>query len=203
MKRTMLLALLALALSLPFANAAAARRFGPPLPKPQPPRPCKDVRGLAPLGICLAYCEVLHCERQNDRRACDPLRRLYEKATKGGTLPCEADEPPPVAICGDGLVNQAGEECDDGNNNNCDGCSFDCHEEFCGDGILCDNEECEPGDACTGNTFCGQDCACPAPPPPPTTTCGEAAAPECNGTCPPGRACVSRDTFCECIGTSE
>jgi cysteine-rich repeat protein len=204
MKRTMLLALLALALSLPLASAAAAHgRGGPPKPRPKPVRVCKDLRGGL-FGLCVAYCEALHCELQTDRRACEVLLRLYQRASKGEAPPCVDVEEPPVASCGDGLVNQDGEECDDGNNASCDGCSFDCREEFCGDGFLCDDEECEPGDACSGDTFCGQDCACPPPPPPtPTTTCGEAAAPECNGSCPPERTCVSRDTYCECIGTSE
>ena len=201
MKRTMLLALLALTLSLPFADAASAFRWPPPRPRPKPERPCKDLRGVV-LGLCVTYCEALHCERHSERRVCEPLRRLYERASKGTPPPCEVVEEP-APICGDGAVNQDGEECDDGNNVDCDGCTFDCREEFCGDGTVCGDEECEPGDACSGDTFCNGDCTCPEPPPPPTGTCGEASAPQCGGSCPTGRACVSRDTFCECVGTSE
>ena len=51
-----------------------------------------------------------------------------------------------------------GEECDDGNNIDGDGCNSDCVIEFCGDGILQPNlrEECDDGnnidgDGCNAN----------------------------------------------------
>jgi cysteine-rich repeat protein len=49
--------------------------------------------------------------------------------------------------CGDGLLDD-GEECDDGNNMDEDGCSADCIIEIlaeCGNGILEQGEECDPG----------------------------------------------------------
>jgi len=52
--------------------------------------------------------------------------------------------------CGDGI-----EECDDGNNINGDGCSFDCNLEgggFCGDGNK------DPGEECDGGDFGGLTC---------------------------------------------
>jgi cysteine-rich repeat protein len=58
--------------------------------------------------------------------------------------------------CGDGILN-LGEECDDGNNVSCDGCSDFCEIEVgyvCGDGILntdceeCDDGNTDPGDGC-------------------------------------------------------
>ena len=48
-------------------------------------------------------------------------------------------------ICGDGDP-WAGEECDDGNNNNEDFCRNDCTLTNCGDGILDFGEECDDGD---------------------------------------------------------
>jgi cysteine-rich repeat protein len=64
--------------------------------------------------------------------------------------PCE-----PIAVprCGDGIV-QAGEQCDDGNAVNTDGCSNVCRLPTCGDGILQAGEQCDDGnqvntDSCT------------------------------------------------------
>ncbi|UCF34440.1 MAG: DUF4215 domain-containing protein [Phycisphaerales bacterium] len=60
----------------------------------------------------------------------------------------------PYPICGDGILDP-GEECDDGNNEDGDGCSATCElEGYCGDGILDPGEECddgnnEDGDGCS------------------------------------------------------
>jgi cysteine-rich repeat protein len=90
--------------------------------------------------------------------------------------------PPKTAVCGNGIV-EAGEECDDGNTNDCDGCSNDCRlVTGCGDGVVCAPEECDDGNttACDGcsptctiesgllcgdgiiNAACGEDCDPPA-----------------------------------------
>jgi cysteine-rich repeat protein len=67
-------------------------------------------------------------------------------------------------FCGDGTVQSSvGEECDDGNTDNDDGCTTLCKFPFCGDGFLQSNEECDDGntvatDACTSackNAVCG------------------------------------------------
>jgi len=77
--------------------------------------------------------------------------------------------------CGDGVRQQAFEECDDGNNNDEDKCRNDCTvneeqvsgEPRCGNGIVDDNETCDEGDEngqrCTPNygescTYCSNDC---------------------------------------------
>jgi cysteine-rich repeat protein len=67
-------------------------------------------------------------------------------------------------ICGNGLVDP-GEECDDGNNTDGDGCDSTCMSEpFCGDGNLDEGEGCDDGNnidgdgcsaACTVESFCG------------------------------------------------
>lgn len=60
-----------------------------------------------------------------------------------------------TAICGDGAVNQAGEQCDDGNTAADDGCSATCQTEpvVCGDSDVdapetCDDGNLTPGDGC-------------------------------------------------------
>jgi cysteine-rich repeat protein len=56
--------------------------------------------------------------------------------------------------CGDGIVD-AGEECDDGNQNNQDDCTSFCKNARCGDGVIwkghetCDNGDARSGDGCT------------------------------------------------------
>lgn len=69
---------------------------------------------------------------------------------------------PPV--CGDGILSGA-EQCDDGNNNNGDGCDGDCQiEAVCGNGTIENGEECDDGniipgdgcsDTCTSEAVCG------------------------------------------------
>jgi len=67
--------------------------------------------------------------------------------------------------CGDGFLDTSiGEECDDGNNIDGDGCQGNCLNPFCGDGIVDLGETCDPpgvpqppsGNDCRGDcTFCG------------------------------------------------
>ncbi len=73
-----------------------------------------------------------------------------------------ASRPVGTASCGDG-VQDAGEECDDGNANNNDACQGNCLDPVCGDGIQDAGEACDDGnaintDACTNActiAFCG------------------------------------------------
>ncbi|PKN55198.1 MAG: hypothetical protein CVU56_22660 [Deltaproteobacteria bacterium HGW-Deltaproteobacteria-14] len=70
--------------------------------------------------------------------------------------------------CGDG-VKDAGERCDDGDDDDSDGCTAACDDRVCGDGRLSDGEVCDPGadppGACAygavGCTRCRTDCAGP------------------------------------------
>jgi cysteine-rich repeat protein len=52
--------------------------------------------------------------------------------------------------CGDG-IQDAGEECDDGNYANSDFCSATCRDPFCGDGALDDGEACDDGNTQSGD----------------------------------------------------
>jgi cysteine-rich repeat protein len=60
----------------------------------------------------------------------------------------------PEAICGNGVINP-GEQCDDSNTNNGDGCTALCLKNVCGDGILhkgveaCEDGNKVPGDGCS------------------------------------------------------
>jgi cysteine-rich repeat protein len=67
-----------------------------------------------------------------------------------------------AAACGDGIVHQAVEECDDGNLENGDGCDRTCTLEICGNGRVEGGEACDDGnsidtDACydCALAFCG------------------------------------------------
>ena len=64
----------------------------------------------------------------------------------------------PMGICGDGTLDP-GEQCDDGSNENGDGCSVDCSLEFCGDGILQTNigEQCDDAND-VNEDGCSTDC---------------------------------------------
>ena len=72
--------------------------------------------------------------------------------------------PAPGPYCGDGIV-QDTEECDDGNNDDGDGCSANCTiEPYCGDGVVDTGEECDDGNnvdgdgcsaTCTVEPYCG------------------------------------------------
>ncbi len=53
-------------------------------------------------------------------------------------------------FCGDG-TQDAGEECDDGNNISCDGCDRDCTIDACGNGAVCKPEECDDGNNIDGD----------------------------------------------------
>jgi len=132
----------------------------------------------------------------------------------GNPWTCKSDEPdvkegigrgkfvkieltPKTAVCGNGIV-EPGEECDDGNTNNCDGCSNACTlVTGCGDGVVCGTEQCDDGnttscDGCSAtcsieigfrcgdgivDAACGEQCDPPGP-----------GLPECNYQCQLGPA---------------
>jgi len=154
---------------------------------PSRENPCNGLTGAA-FGLCSTYCEAQDCDT-HDRLSCAVLRRYFEKLTGNPVFPCDPR-------CGDGVVNPSTEQCDDGNNEFCDGCSGRCREEFCGDGVVCTErgEECEPGDFCDDEdqSPCRDDCTCRE-----SCPCGTRCAIDevTTGTCqdPDG------DDACECV----
>jgi len=104
----------------------------------------------------------------------------------------------PLPVCGDGLVNQASEECDPPSDDACPGaCLGDC---TCSIPALCGNALVEPGEECDGGgcpagRACLGDCTCEPPPP----ECGNGiveAGEDCDQTsCPAGGTC---QTDCTC-----
>jgi cysteine-rich repeat protein len=88
-----------------------------------------------------------------DGETCDPPG----SPAGGNGNNCDSD----CTVCGDGVVD-AGEECDDGNGLNTDGCRNDCTIRVCGDGIVDaqNGETCDPpGSPAGGNgNICGIDC---------------------------------------------
>ncbi len=91
---------------------------------------------------------------------CDELGGVVDpQFTKCSNVTC-----PVEVCCGDGQLDD-GEDCDDGNNIDGDGCSAECtFEPFCGDGNLDDGEECDDGnnidgDGCSANCTTEEDFA--------------------------------------------
>jgi len=56
----------------------------------------------------------------------------------------------PSMVCGNGKIDP-GEECDDGNKKDGDGCSSSCKLEFCGNGVREPGEQCDDGNAISGD----------------------------------------------------
>jgi cysteine-rich repeat protein len=103
---------------------------------------------------------------------CNPSTGFCSNPNKPDTTPCDDGNACTIADqclggvctgnsnhCGDGVVQAScGEQCDDGNSNNHDGCKNDCTLNTCGDGVVYDGvEQCDDGnqDARDG---CGPTC---------------------------------------------
>jgi cysteine-rich repeat protein len=88
-----------------------------------------------------------------------PLSAQPSFTTTASSTPTDTAPPAP---CGNGSLD-SGEECDDGNTIDGDGCNADCERGICGNGRLDSNEQCDDGnlidgDGCDGNctqTGCG------------------------------------------------
>jgi cysteine-rich repeat protein len=98
-------------------------------------------------------CRVCILINQADALAkdCD----LFDDGAANGSCP------PVLPTCGDGVVQVLfGEQCDDGNNDDGDGCNAVCQEEFCGDGLINNGPPGGPGEQCDdGNSQDGDCCS--------------------------------------------
>ncbi len=72
-------------------------------------------------------------------------------APRPGTVTGTATKHWVPAACGDGIVNQAGEECDDGNLVDDDGCDHNCTPTVCGNGVVTSDEICDDGNLLDGD----------------------------------------------------
>ncbi|MCB9507681.1 MAG: DUF4215 domain-containing protein [Myxococcales bacterium] len=104
---------------------------------------CDDGNSIEGDG-CDSNCTLTACGNgiTTAPEVCDAGNRLSPECDVDCTLP----------VCGDAVLNElAGEECDDGNTFNDDGCSSACDIEICGDGILHTGEECDDGNNDNGD----------------------------------------------------
>ena len=62
-----------------------------------------------------------------------------------------------MARCGDGIIHQGVEACDDGNDDNTDQCTQRCEQPACGDSFIQDGEVCDDGNA-NANDACTNAC---------------------------------------------
>ncbi len=121
--------------------------------------------GMLALGVWIAGCSGSHPPGEGDDAGTDAEIRFdagVDARPEGGTDgggPGEAgtDAGPPRPRCGNGVL-EAGEQCDDGNEVDGDGCSADCvWEQRCGDGNVDDDEVCDDGNNASGDG-CRSDC---------------------------------------------
>jgi len=64
--------------------------------------------------------------------------------------PTPTATPTPTSVCGNGRT-EPGEQCDDGNRIDCDGCESNCMLTACGNGIVCPPEQCDDGNTQNGD----------------------------------------------------
>ena len=84
-----------------------------------------------------------------------PLDRIGDRRLDNANVDMGAYE---YQLCGDG-VTDSGEDCDDGNRTNCDGCNAYCRTETCGNGVIeceeaCDDGNTDDGDGCSSLCVC-------------------------------------------------
>lgn len=196
-----------------------------------------DDGNTVPGDGCSASCQVepgYYCDTVSPRECCPSNSGSMHCSGNGvcqsGTCVCSQGYGGPdcanlVTTCGDGIV-EVGEQCDDGNTFDNDGCSsscliqsgFSCDNSqtpsicspVCGDGILSPGEECDDGnrddlDGCNGNCKLQPSWTCPTPGSP-CQCSGDAG---CNGgtcsagtcSCPAGRASPSCQVPCDASTT--
>ncbi len=135
-------------------------------------------------AVGLQTCLACLCDADGDGTilATDALRVLKRAVGLPAPVACPVCDP---AVCGDGVVNRAGEQCDGSDDAACPGlCQADCTclMPSCGDGVVNQpSETCDGTDDESCPTLCRADCTCPPP------ECG-------NGVREQGEVCDGSDT---------
>lgn len=109
-------------------------------------------------GCCVV--DVNDCFENRTPAQCDDLGGVLEEGDS-----CSDIDECNIPFCGDGILD-TGEECDDGNNDDDDGCDANCLIEaapVCGDGNVDPGEECDDGNNNNGDG-CDANCQLEAPP---------------------------------------
>jgi len=122
-------------------------------------------------GSCVQCTSPSDCPaaRECSVAMCNTASGSCASTFKPSGTPCSAGicdgkgECGPAPTCGDGVRNQASEECDDGNRADIDDCTNACKESFCGDGIVAANgsarpEGCEVGKGGATKWTCSGQC---------------------------------------------
>lgn len=132
------------------------------------PFTCKELPVVSAATQCLAppapQCKISSAGNPKegfDKRCCPNIslddRDIYELSNylrfqKSSEIKYDSDEPK----CGNG-VKEGTEQCDDGNNDEGDGCSEKCQSEICGNSIKNKNEECDDGNNINSD-LCSNQC---------------------------------------------
>lgn len=158
-------------------NPAITSFIQPHIDQFEPGNPCKnDGQCNASCGAFDPDCAANHCGADgecsyacaqpidpdctdvlNSSSRCNDEDGLCNPNCSGGDDDCQGLSTP---VCGDEVVDP-GEECDDGNNSNGDGCSANCQieepDQECGNGDLEPGEECDDGNNSNGDG-CSSSC---------------------------------------------
>lgn len=128
---------------------------GQPLPADQLEQ-CDDGPLNADTAACTSMCKQAICGDGLVYEGVEACDNGPDNGPNGACLAdCQANQ------CGDGLLGP-GESCDDGNEDDDDGCSSTCELEFCGDGVVQVGEQCDDGQNGDPDDGCTDACLLPA-----------------------------------------
>ncbi len=120
---------------------------------------------LVASGLLVAACGSAHRPGEGVDGGAEDAAIRFDASADGGGADAASDggvdaapDAPLMPVCGNGRL-EAGEQCDDGNTMDGDGCAADCSREaYCGDGNTDDGEVCDDGNNASGDG-CRSDCA--------------------------------------------
>ena len=120
----------------------------------------KDIIEAQEFDPCCSFNDCSANPELDDENQCDP----NDAGSCNESQTCELDDNNEWYVCkdancGNGNMDE-GEECDDGNTMDGDGCSSKCILEGCGDGVVDEGEECDDGNS-IDNDECTNACGLP------------------------------------------